>query len=78
MSAAFARIFNDQMHFNGKKLTWKDDDGNIIKEWNASSGRPGSTTADQSKADFGPIPAGDYLLEQDQLQSWAEIPVRDQ
>ncbi|MEO9943780.1 RHS repeat-associated core domain-containing protein [Paraglaciecola sp.] len=77
VTGAFSRAFNDELHYNGKKLTWKDDDGNTVKEWDAASGRPGSTTADQDEVDYGPIPEGDYLLEQDQLQNWADVPGGD-
>ncbi|PCK29609.1 L,D-transpeptidase [Pseudoalteromonas piscicida] len=72
-TAAFSRAFNDELHFNGNKLSWIDDDGKVVKEWAAVSGRPGSTTEDQSVEDYGPIPEGEYVLDANNLQNWSDV-----
>jgi hypothetical protein len=72
-------LFNDLLLFNGKKLQWVDDDGNIVEEWDAISGRPGGGQGRNARPDFtglesqglvgrGPIPEGEWLVKQSQLQ----------
>ncbi len=39
--------------------------GNLLHTFPANSGRPGSTLADQHKHDYGPIPAGNYTMAND-------------
>ncbi|QOL26172.1 DUF2778 domain-containing protein [Thalassotalea sp. LPB0316] len=73
LTATFSRAFNDELHFNGKKLSWIDDEGKVIKEWSAVSGKRGSTVKDQSKEDYGPIPEGEYTVAQDKLQFWDDL-----
>lgn len=63
MTGAFSRAFNDELHFNGKKLKWVDDDGNTVEEWDAVSGAPGTTSEDQGVSDRGPIPEGEWTVD---------------
>lgn len=60
MTGAFSRLFNDDLKFNGRRLQWRDDKGNVVKEWPARSGKLGSTPADQYKPYYGPLPEGQY------------------
>jgi len=64
-TAAFSRAFNDELHFNGKKLSWIDDDGKVVKQWPAVSGAPGTTPDDQTIKNKGPIPEGGYSVDPD-------------
>jgi hypothetical protein len=77
MTGAFSRAFNDELHFNGKKLKWVDDDGNTVEEWDAVSGREGSTVDDQQVEDVGPIPEGEYYIEQNGLQKYDDLQMQD-
>jgi RHS repeat-associated protein len=50
------------LHFDGCKLKYIDGEGNVVKTWNAYSGKKGTTSADQSKKGLGPIPEGRYTV----------------
>jgi RHS repeat-associated protein len=50
----------DSLLFDGCKLTRLDDNGKPIQSWDAVSGKPGTTAADQAKQDVGPLPEGTY------------------
>lgn len=51
--------------FDLRFLYLKSQNGRIKRKWKATSGRPGSTPEDQHKADFGPLPEGEYTVEFD-------------
>jgi RHS repeat-associated protein len=51
------------LEFNGSNLTARDDGGNITNTWPATSGLPGTTAADQSKGNKGPIPEGNWAVD---------------
>jgi RHS repeat-associated protein len=53
----------DSLHYDGTYLTWYDDNGKEVGKWRATSGRPGSTAADQELASSGPIPEGTYTID---------------
>ncbi len=63
MGSAFQYLFNDFVVFNGKSLQWYDDDQELVQEWRAVSGKPGSMSNDMSIGDFGPIPEGTWLAD---------------
>ncbi|WP_237113872.1 tlde1 domain-containing protein [Pseudoalteromonas rubra] len=73
-TAAMMHLLNAEMRFNGKKLKWIDDEGNVKKEWDAVSGRDGATADQQNVKDVGPIPEGEYYVEQHRLQDWESLP----
>jgi RHS repeat-associated protein len=52
----------DSLSFDGSKVILFDDKGNEVDRWDATSGAPGSTSADQNKPYYGPIPEGDYTV----------------
>jgi len=56
------------MAFDGDRLYWYDDDGNLIDSTPAYSGKPGSTPTDQNTPNFGPIPEGEYYIDPDEDQ----------
>jgi RHS repeat-associated protein len=68
ITAAFSRAFNDELHFDGKKLSWLDDDGKVVQQWDAVSGRTGATSEDQAVANFGPLPEGLWQVQQSEYQ----------
>ena len=89
MSAAFRVPFNDTLKFDGKKLTRFDDDGNVVAEYPALSGRPSkvinkggkkyktkdyTTSENQGEIGLGPIPEGNYVALQADFQ---EISTKD-
>jgi hypothetical protein len=77
ITGVFSRAFYDELHFNGKKLKWVDDDGNTVEEWDAVSGREGSTVDDQNVEDVGPMPEGEYYIEQNGLQKYDDLQIQD-
>jgi RHS repeat-associated protein len=81
VTAAFARAFNDEaLHFDGKKLRLRGSDPNhrrTIREWNAVSGRPGSSADDQFKEGYGPLPEGTYWVNPKQTDSLNLLDPRD-
>jgi len=62
ISAVYVYIFNDLLTFNGKYLNHYDDTGKLIRKIPATSGRPGTTAADQNKKNIGPLPEGTYII----------------
>ena len=69
ITATMAYALNDVLHYDGKKLSWRNDDGKTIQEWDAVSGRDGyQDPAFQGLADKGPIPEGAYDVKQSELQ----------
>ena len=68
-TAAFARLFNDELRFDGRRLRWVDDHGQVTAEWDAASGREGYQDPEyQALVDKGPIPEGQYVAKQGELQ----------
>lgn len=58
------------MSFDGTTLRMYDQQGNVIGEWPAVSGRPGYQGSQfQSVEGQGPIPEGYYAAKQSALQS---------
>lgn len=53
----FMMIDEPYLLFNGCKLIFYDRNGNEGGSWGAGSGRTGSTSADQYRADYGPLPS---------------------
>lgn len=74
---AFSYIFNDSLHYNGKKLFWNNDQGETLESWDATSGKNGSTKNDQAIANFGPIPSGEYMVLQTNYEEWNAITLLD-
>jgi RHS repeat-associated protein len=66
---------DDPLSFDGKRLTATDAEGNVIDSWKASSGRPGTTFADQWRKDIGPIPEGDYSVNPGKIERWHDLPI---
>ncbi len=67
---AVAQAHAHDMSFDGTTLRMYDQQGNVIREWPAASGRPGyQSSTFQSVADHGPIPEGFYVAKQSALQS---------
>jgi predicted nucleotidyltransferase len=60
---------DDSLFFNGKELRLLGGNGHSKDKWSAVSGAPGSQPKDQSRADYGPIPVGDYTARFDQTIS---------
>jgi hypothetical protein len=52
----------DFLFFDRHFIYLKAKNGHIKKKWKAFSGNPESTTKDQQKADFGPLPEGEYVV----------------
>jgi hypothetical protein len=50
-----------EVHYDCKVVTLRDADGNVLKEYPATSGRDGVT--DTSVRDKGPIPEGTYTMD---------------
>ncbi|MGD2115203.1 MAG: RHS repeat-associated core domain-containing protein, partial [Acidobacteriota bacterium] len=48
--------------YDGCEVVFYDDDGNVVTRCPATSGRPGTTVADQDSPYRGPIPEGTYTL----------------
>lgn len=69
-------INDDPLDYNGTQLTATDAKANMMGSWPATSGKPGSTTslADQMAPNFGPIPAGKYSVNPNNIQRWADLP----
>jgi RHS repeat-associated protein len=65
---------DDPLLFDGKKLTATNASGQEVGSWDASSGRLGSTAADQAKAGYGPIPEGNYAVRPEHIQRWTDLP----
>lgn len=63
---AFGYIFNHLLHYDGKTVRYYDDDGKLLGEYPATSGRNGVT--DPSVRDQGPIPEGSYTLNPSEIQ----------
>ena len=57
----------DTLKYNGKNLRLVGDDGKTKWEGRAYSGKPGTTAADQTKPWLGPIPAGRYTLNPNEI-----------
>lgn len=62
---AFSYAFNDAIHFDGKAVTYENDNGEVLCTCDATSGRPGVT--DVTLEDQGPIPPGDYSLDSNSI-----------
>lgn len=62
---AFSYLFNDRLHFDGKKVTLYDDDGKVKCSCDATSGKDG--VLDPSVKNKGPIPEGAYTLNPDEI-----------
>lgn len=80
VTGAFSRAFNDELHFDGRKLRQYSPDsenGDLVGEWDAVSGREGSTIADQEKAGYGPIPEGRYTFDAAHMQDWSSLSLID-
>ncbi|MFN9792700.1 MAG: L,D-transpeptidase family protein, partial [Pseudomonadota bacterium] len=76
VTAAFARAFNDELHFDGERLKWLDTDGNLVEEYEAVSGREGYQAPSlQYLADKGPIPEGLFLVSQEDYQDFGDMPM---
>jgi hypothetical protein len=56
----------DYLLFNGQQLMLMTINGRIKKVWPANSGMPGSTSKDQHRKDYGPLPEGEYTINFDQ------------
>jgi RHS repeat-associated protein len=71
---AFSRMFNDELHFDGKKLQWLDDDGKLVREYDAISGSPHNQSDDARSWPGGPIPEGEWNVpfERSQDMPWYE------
>ena len=52
----------DYLLFDRKFLYLKALNGRVKKQWEAFSGNKTATLADQDKADFGPLPEGEYIV----------------
>lgn len=57
------------IEFDGKEFK-AIENGKVVKNWSAVSGRPGYQGAEhQGEKDKGPLPEGEWILRQDQLQT---------
>ena len=65
-TAAAGTIFNDFLHFDGKKVSLYNDKGELLGEYDATSGRNGET--DQALKNQGPIPEGNYTINPSEIQ----------
>lgn len=62
------------IEFNGSTLNAYDAEGKVVGVWSAGSGRPGSMSPDlQHKEGLGPIPEGQYSVNQADYQSRSVI-----
>jgi hypothetical protein len=59
----------DTLKYDGKEAVLVDDNGKERWRGTATSGRPGSTSQDQSEEDVGPIPQGMYTLDPSQIST---------
>lgn len=60
-----------ELKFNGSKLTWINEKGEVAKTWKAVSGMPGYQTGNhQKEPNKGPIPAGIWIVKQSELQHY--------
>ncbi len=59
----------DTVHYDGETVTVTDDDGNQTWSGPATSGRPGTTAANQGIEDVGPIPEGTYTFDPKQIST---------
>ena len=76
VTAAFSRAFNDEPHFDGETLKWVDDDGNVVEQYDAVSGRVGYQSPTlQNETDKGPIPEGLFLVSQEDYQESSDMPM---
>jgi RHS repeat-associated protein len=80
ITGAFSRMFNDDLHFNGRQVTWTDDDGIQTGSWDARSGHleMGLSLEDQMMAGKGPLPEGDYMVYPANIQHFDESSVVNQ
>lgn len=62
----FELPFNHLLHYDGKTARYYDDDGKLLAEYPATSGRDGVT--DSSIRDKGPIPEGSYAIDPSQIK----------
>jgi hypothetical protein len=64
ITSAFSRMFNDDLHFNGRQVTRTDDDGILVGNWEARSGHldMGLNFTDNMMAGGGPLPEGNYMI----------------
>ncbi|MEO9898442.1 MAG: SpvB/TcaC N-terminal domain-containing protein [Paracoccaceae bacterium] len=73
VTGAFMRAYNDELHFDGKKLVWKDDHGKVLEEFEGVSGIDGHQDANsQELANKGPIPEGSYDVKQSRYQQMGD------
>lgn len=73
ITGAYSRLLNDELHFDGKKLTWKDDKGAVLAEYEAMSGHPDYQDPKyQNLKDKGPLPEGEYTVAQSQHQEMGD------
>ncbi len=70
-SSDYQATERDPLYFNGRKITAKNDLGEEVASWNATSGRSG--IIDQWRKG-GPIPEGIYSVNPRQIQRWSDLP----
>ncbi len=77
ITGVFSRTFNDELHFDGKTLTWVDTNGKVFGSWGGVSGREGyQDPRFQNQFGKGPIPEGEYSFGEHQM--WGELPFGEQ
>lgn len=72
VTAAMGYVFNHLLTFNGHTVRYYDDDGKLIAEYPATSGRAGHT--DPRERDKGPTPAGNYTINPSEIQERSFLP----
>jgi RHS repeat-associated protein len=62
-------LMADTLRYNGSTLTLYADDGSVKWSGRATSGRGGTTAADQDERNRGPLPEGNYTIDPSQIST---------
>ena len=76
LEAENQQFLNPSLSFDGKELAILDD-GNLVKSWKALSGRRKMQCKTNTDKISGPIPEGQWLVKQSNLQEYKNLPISD-
>ena len=76
LEAENQQFLNPSLSFDGKELAILDN-GNLVKSWKALSGRRKMQCKTNTDKISGPIPEGQWLVKQSNLQEYKDLPISD-
>ena len=74
LEAENQQFLNPSLSFDGKELAILDN-GNLVKSWKALSGRRKMQCKTNTDKISGPIPEGQWLVKQSNLQEYKDLPI---